>query len=71
MNWGGSGIGQAIQEVGCCNHPLFLRNQLFPKSVHLALGVLGVTDPMVVDLDQFDVRDGWILDSRIDQQGGT
>ena len=30
--------------MGCRNHPPCLRNQLFPKSVHLALGVLGVTD---------------------------
>ena len=44
---------------------------LFPKLVHLALGVPGVKDPVAVDLEEFDTRYGWILDSRIDQQGGT
>ena len=54
-----------------CNcHPC-LRDQLFPKSVHLALVVLGLTDPVYVDLDELDARDGWILESRIDKQGGT
>ena len=26
---------------------------------------------VTVDLEELDVRDGWILESRIDQQGGT
>ena len=60
-----------IQEMGRCNHPPCLRNRFFPKSVHLALGVLGATNSMPVDLDVLDTRDGWILESRIDQQGGT
>ena len=51
--------------------PPCLRNRLFPKLVHSALGVLGVLDPVPVDLEEFDARDGWILEIRIDQQGGT
>ena len=51
--------------------PPCLRNRLFPKLVHLALGVIGVTDSMAVELGEFDERDGWILESRIDQQGGV
>ena len=56
-----SGFGYSIQEVGCCNLLPCLRNRFFPKSVHLALGVLGVTDPVTVGLEDFDARDGWIL----------
>ena len=26
---------------------------------------------VAVDLEELDTRDGWILESRIDQQGGT
>ena len=66
-----SGVGQTIQEVGRCNRPPCLRNRFFPKSVHPALGVLGVPDLVAVDLEKLDARDGWILESRIDQQGGT
>ena len=66
-----SGVGQTIQEVGRCNRPPCLRNQFFPKSVHLPLGVLGVPDLVDVDLEELDLRDGWILESRIDRQGGT
>ena len=28
-------------------------------------------DLVAVDLEKLDARDGWILESRIDQQGGT
>ena len=66
-----SGVGQTIQEVGRCNRPPCLRNQLFPKSVHPALGVLGVPDSVAVDLEELDTRDGLILESGIDRQGGT
>ena len=44
-------------------------NRLFPKSVHLVLGVLGVLDRVPIDLEEFGVRDGWILECRIEQQG--
>ena len=64
-------VGQTIQEVGCCNCPPCLRNRFFPKPVHPALGVIGVMDTVAVDLEQFNARDGWILEIRIDQQGGT
>ena len=67
---GVSGIGHAIQEVGRCNCSPYLRNRLFPKSVHPALGVLGMTEPMTIDLEEFDARDGWILESRIDRHSG-
>ena len=52
------GVWEAIQEVGCRNHPPCLRNRLLPKSVHLVLVVLGVSDPMPVDLEDLDARDG-------------
>ena len=32
---------------------------------------MGVTDPVTVDLEEFYTRDEWILESRIDRQGGT
>ena len=64
-----SRVGESNQEVSHCNHPPCLRKQLLPKSVHSALGVLGMTDLLTVDLEDLDGRDGWILESRIDQQG--
>ena len=64
------GVRKTIQEVGRCNCPPCLRNQLFPKLVHPALGVLGVPNSVAVDLEELDARDGWILENRIDQQGG-
>ena len=66
-----SGVGQTIQEVGRCNCPPCPRNRFFPKSVHPALGVLGVPNSVAVDLEELDARDGWILESRIDRQDGT
>ena len=66
-----SGVEETIQEVGRCNRPPCLRNRFFPKSVHPALGVLDVPDSVAVDLEELDARDGWILESRIDRQGGT
>ena len=66
-----SGAGQTIQEVGRCNRPPCLRNRFFPKSVHLALGVLVVPNLVAVYLEELDVRDGCILESRIDRQGGA
>ena len=47
--------------------PPCLRKQLFPKSAHLALEVLGVPNSVTVDLGELDARDGCILESRIDQ----
>ena len=66
-----SGFRRTIQEVGCCNFPPCLRNRFFPRLVHPALEVLGVPNSVAVDLEELDVRGGWILESRIDQQGGT
>ena len=66
-----SGVGQTIQEVGRCNRPPFLRNRLFPKLVHPSLEVLGVPNLVAVDLEDLNARDGCILESRLDQQGGT
>ena len=57
--------------MGCCNLPPCLINRVFPKSVDPALGVLGVPDAVAVDLEEFDAKNGWILDGIIDQQGGT
>ena len=61
------GVGQTIQEVGRCNLPPCLRNRFFPKLVHPALGVLGMPNLVVVDLEELDARDGWILQSKVDQ----
>ena len=52
------GVWEAIQEVGPCNHPSYLRNRLLPKLVHLTIGVLGVPDPVPIDLEYLDARDG-------------
>ena len=57
--------------MGHCNRPPCLRNCFFAKLVHSALGVLGVTDLAPVDLEELDAGGGWILESRIDQQGET
>ena len=54
---GVSRVGEAIQEVGRCNCPPCLINQLFPNSVHLALGLLVVTGPVPVESEEFDARD--------------
>ena len=51
--------------------PSCLRNRFFPNLAHLSLGVLGVLEPVRVDLEEFDARDGRILESRVDHQGGT
>ena len=51
-------VGEAIQEVGRRNRPPCLRNRLLPKSVHSALGVLGVSDPVPINLEDLDARDG-------------
>ena len=66
-----SWVGETIQEVGCHNWPLCLRNLLFPKSVHSALGVLGMSEPVSIYLQDFNSREGQILESRADQQGGA
>ena len=65
------GVGQTIQEVGRCNCPPCLRNRLFPKLVHPALGVLGVPNSVALGLEELDVRDGFILEIRIERQGGA
>ena len=49
-----SWVREAIQEVGRRNCPPCLRNQLFPKSLHSALGVLGMLDPMFIYLQDFN-----------------
>ena len=55
---GVSGVGESIEEMVCCNLPPCLRNRFFPKSVHSALGVLGMTYSVPVNLEEFDMRDG-------------
>ena len=52
------GVGKVIQEVGHRNFPPYLRNQLFPKLVHSALGVLGMSDPVSIYLQDFGSREG-------------
>ena len=46
-----SGFREAIQEVGCCNPPPYLRNLLFHKLVQALLGVMGVSEPVPIDLE--------------------
>ena len=57
--------------MGSCNIPLCLINRLLTKSVHLALGVLGMSDAVPVDLEDLDARDRWILERSIDPEGGA
>ena len=57
--------------MGCCNCSLCLRKRFFFKSFHPALVVLGVSDSVAIDLEELNARDVWILESRIDRQGGT
>ena len=57
--------------MGLCNHPPCLRNRILSKLVHSAHGVLGMSDAVPVDLEDLDARDGWILESRIDREGGV
>ena len=52
------GVWEASQEVGRRNRPPCLRNQILPKSVQSALGVLGVSDPVPVNLEDLNARDG-------------
>ena len=66
-----SGVRQTTQEVGRCNFAPCLINQFFHKLVQPALGVLGVPNTVAVDLEELDARDVWILESRIERQGGT
>ena len=57
--------------MGCYNRPPFLKNRFFPKSVHLALVVIGVPSAVAVYLEELDTRDGRILESRNYRQGDT
>ena len=52
-----SWVREAIQEVGHHNFPPCLRNRLFPKLVHSTLGVLGVSDPVSIYLQDFNLRE--------------
>ena len=65
------GVWEASQEMVRRNWPPFLRNRLLPKLVHSAIGLLGVSDTVPVDLEDLDARDGWILENRIDRKGGA
>ena len=67
--WGVSWVRKTIQEVGLCNVPPYLRKQRFPKSFQAALRVLSVPDPVSIELEDFDMREGCILEISIDQQG--
>ena len=53
-----SWVKEAIQDVGCLNCPPCLRNWHFPKSVPLALGVLGMSEPVSIYLQDFNSREG-------------
>ena len=59
----GLGVGrlpwvvEAIQEVGPRNCPPCLGKRLFPKSIHLALGVLGLSDSVSMYIQDFNSRE--------------
>ena len=53
-----SWVREAIEEVGCRNYLPCLRTRLFPKSVRSALGVLGMSDPVYIYLQYFDLKEG-------------
>ena len=57
--------------MGRRNRPPRLRSRLLPKSVHLVLEVLEISDAVPVDLEDLDARDEWILENRIDIKGGA
>ena len=59
-------VWEVSQELGRCNRPPCLRNRLLSKSVHSALGVLGLSVSVPLDLEDLDSRYRWILESRID-----
>ena len=56
--WRLSCFREAIQEVDRRNCPPFLRNRLFPKSVQVSLGVLGMSEPVSVYLKDLNSREG-------------
>ena len=64
-DWLGHPGGWSLQLPPC------LKNRLFTKLVNPGLGVPAAMEPVAVDLDEFNARDGCILESSIDQQGGT
>ena len=64
-------VRESCQEVGRRNRTPCLRERLLPKRVHSVLGVMGVADLVPVDLEDLDVRDPRILESRVDSQGGA
>ena len=67
----GSWVREAIQEVVHCNRLPRLRNRLFPKSAQTSFGVVIMSDPVSIYLKDFELREGWILESRVHRQGGT
>ena len=69
--WGVSWVGEAIQELVCRNLLLCLGNQLFPKLVHIFLGIVSISYSVSVHLEDIDPREGIILESRVDQKGGV
>ena len=51
------GVLEASQEVSIRNRSPCLRNRLLPKSFHSALGVMGLSDTVPVDLKYHGARD--------------
>ena len=46
--WRISRVGEDIQEVGRCNSPPQLRNQLLPKLVQAFFGLVSMSEPMYI-----------------------
>ena len=57
--------------MGCLNRLPCLRNGLLPKWVHSALGVMGMSNKVPVDLEDLDARYRWILEISIDIKVGA
>ena len=55
--WEIPGVWEAIQDSNVVGYFPCLRNRLLTKSVNSALGVLGVSDKMLIDLKGLDARD--------------
>ena len=55
--------------MGRRNRPPCLRIRLLLRLFHSALGLMGMSDAVLVDLEDLNGRDGWILESRIDLKG--
>ena len=64
------GSGRPARRWVAAIPPPALKTDSFPSQSTL-LGILGMSDAVPVDLEYLDLRYGWILESRIDREGGV